>query len=150
MLTGRGPVAWQLYLPEIWAEDDARRQKAGTPKDIGFATEPQIALQQLSALPCAYWWVRCAASCLPLIGSMSREHDGIALCFQGNPHRARRLPVIAGGSCSTVNPGATQTHSFTAWPGIDSPVELLRDAAAPVYRCACCCEQAQCPLPADL
>ena len=46
MLTGRGPVAWQLHLPEIWAEDDARRQKAGTPKDIGFATEPQIVLQQ--------------------------------------------------------------------------------------------------------
>ena len=43
-------MAWQLHLPEIWAEDDARRQKAGIPKDTGFATEPQIALQQLSAL----------------------------------------------------------------------------------------------------
>ena len=47
---GSLPVAWQLHLPEIWAEDDARRQKAGIPKDVGFATEPQIALQQLSAL----------------------------------------------------------------------------------------------------
>ena len=35
---GSLPVAWQLHSPEIWAEDDARRQKAGTPKDIGFAT----------------------------------------------------------------------------------------------------------------
>jgi SRSO17 transposase len=44
------PVAWQLYLPKIWAEDDARRQKSGIPEDIGFATKPQIALQQLRAL----------------------------------------------------------------------------------------------------
>ena len=61
------------------------------------------------------------------------------------PHRTRRLPVIASGSCSTVNPGATQTHSFTAWSGIDGPVELLRDA--PVYRCACCCERSAQPRP---
>ena len=37
-------------MPKIWAEDDARRQKAGVPEDIGFATKPQIALQQLQAL----------------------------------------------------------------------------------------------------
>jgi len=44
------PVAWQLYLLKIWAEDDARRQKSGIPEDIWFATKPQIALQQLRAL----------------------------------------------------------------------------------------------------
>jgi SRSO17 transposase len=43
-------VAWQLYLPHIWAEDDARRAKAGIPEDIEFATKPQIALQQLQGL----------------------------------------------------------------------------------------------------
>jgi len=43
-------VAWQLYLPHIWAEDNARRDKAGIPEDIEFATKPQIALQQLRAL----------------------------------------------------------------------------------------------------
>lgn len=47
---GSLPVAWQLYLPKIWAEDDARRQKSGIPEDIGFATKPQIALQQLRTL----------------------------------------------------------------------------------------------------
>ena len=49
---GSLPVAWQLYLPRTWAEDDARRQKAGIPEDIGFATKPQIALQQLRTLLC--------------------------------------------------------------------------------------------------
>jgi len=47
---GSLPVAWQLYLPRIWAEDKARRLKAGVPDDIAFATKPQIALQQLRDL----------------------------------------------------------------------------------------------------
>src|SRR6195256_5018802 len=28
------PVAYQLYLPKVWAEDMARRDKAGVPSDI--------------------------------------------------------------------------------------------------------------------
>ena len=47
---GSLPVAWQLYLPHVWAEDDARRAKAGIPRDIEFATKPQIALQQIREL----------------------------------------------------------------------------------------------------
>ena len=43
------PIAYQLYLPEAWAEDDARRRKAGVPDDIAFRTKPQIALAQLRA-----------------------------------------------------------------------------------------------------
>jgi SRSO17 transposase len=43
------PVAYQLYLPEAWAEDDARRRKAGVPDDIVFQTKPEIALTQLRA-----------------------------------------------------------------------------------------------------
>ena len=41
------PVAWQLYLPEEWAEDQALREKAGIPADIIFATKPKIALKQI-------------------------------------------------------------------------------------------------------
>ena len=41
------PVAYRLYLPKIWAEDMARRDKAGVPADIGFATKPEIALEQI-------------------------------------------------------------------------------------------------------
>jgi len=47
---GSLPVAWQLYLPAVWAQDKARRAKAGVPQDIGFATKPQIALQQIGDL----------------------------------------------------------------------------------------------------
>ena len=41
------PVAYRLYLPKEWAEDGARRDKAGVPLEIGFKTKPEIALEQL-------------------------------------------------------------------------------------------------------
>jgi SRSO17 transposase len=41
------PVAWRLYLPEDWAEDEKRREKTGVPKEISFQTKPQIALEQI-------------------------------------------------------------------------------------------------------
>ena len=44
------PMAYQLYLPKVWAEDKARRRKAGVPNGIGFATKTEIALAQLERL----------------------------------------------------------------------------------------------------
>jgi SRSO17 transposase len=41
------PVAYQLYLPQDWAEDRERRRKAHVPEEIEFATKPEIALEQL-------------------------------------------------------------------------------------------------------
>jgi SRSO17 transposase len=41
------PVAYRLYLPKDWAEDDVRREKAGVPADISFKTKPEIALEQI-------------------------------------------------------------------------------------------------------
>jgi SRSO17 transposase len=39
------PVGYRLYLPKEWAEDGARRERAGVPGDIGFKSKPQIALE---------------------------------------------------------------------------------------------------------
>ena len=41
------PVAYRLYLPKEWSEDAARRKKAGVPRDLGFKTKPEIALEQI-------------------------------------------------------------------------------------------------------
>ena len=43
------PVAYRLYLPQEWADDPARRQKAGVPEAITFQTKPEIALDQIRA-----------------------------------------------------------------------------------------------------
>ena len=41
------PVAYQLYLPQEWIKDRARRKKAGVPKGTKFKTKPEIALEQI-------------------------------------------------------------------------------------------------------
>ena len=40
-------MAYRLYLPKDWAEDNERRCKAGIPEEIGFKTKPEIALEQI-------------------------------------------------------------------------------------------------------
>src|SRR4029434_660345 len=41
------PIAYRLYLPEVWASDQKRRTAAGVPEDAEFQTKPHIALSQI-------------------------------------------------------------------------------------------------------
>ncbi len=58
------PVATRLYLPEDWAQDAARREKARGPKEITVPTQPAIALDlldQANALGVRWRCVTCGA-----------------------------------------------------------------------------------------
>ncbi|MCW5982744.1 MAG: IS701 family transposase [Bryobacteraceae bacterium] len=41
------PIAWRLYLPESWANDQDRRKETGIPDEVHFQTKPAIALAQI-------------------------------------------------------------------------------------------------------
>src|SRR5689334_16659570 len=41
------PVAYRLYLPEVWANDSERREKAGVPSEVPFRTKPEIDIEQI-------------------------------------------------------------------------------------------------------
>lgn len=45
---GRAFLDRELYLPEEWATDQARRVEAGVPPDVGFATKGQLAQAMLT------------------------------------------------------------------------------------------------------
>src|SRR5260370_11366224 len=38
-----------MYLPREWTDDEARCRKVGVPSEVGFATKPQLAWQQIEA-----------------------------------------------------------------------------------------------------
>jgi len=41
------PIAWRLYLPDVWCQDSERCKLAGVPEEIEFQTKPEIALGQI-------------------------------------------------------------------------------------------------------
>ncbi|MBL7590050.1 transposase, partial [Escherichia coli] len=56
---GQALIDRRLFLPEAWAADQARRDKAGVPEAVEFATKPTIARALIAAaldagLPCAF------------------------------------------------------------------------------------------------
>jgi SRSO17 transposase len=47
------PIAYRLYLPKEWADDERRREKAEVPEEVEFQTKPEIALDQIRATAAA-------------------------------------------------------------------------------------------------
>src|SRR5450755_263967 len=41
------PIAYRLYLPQVWIDDTEKRKTCGVPDDLAFATKQQIAVNQI-------------------------------------------------------------------------------------------------------
>jgi SRSO17 transposase len=95
------PVAFELYLPEDWCNDQKRRQRAGVPATLAFRTKPQIALAQLD-------WAQREGLPLGVInadaayGNQTAYRAGLT---------ARRLRYVVGIQATT-----------TVWPVGQSPL----------------------------
>jgi len=59
--SGQAWVDFDVYMPQRWAGDQARRRAAGIPDDLAFATKPELAMRQLERLIAAGLLVRWVA-----------------------------------------------------------------------------------------
>jgi SRSO17 transposase len=119
------PIAWRLYLPEVWTQDKRRRKATGIPPEIRFQTKPEIALQQIRTaldreIPMAPVLADAA------YGNDTRFRDGIT---------ELGLLYVMGiqSSVSVWKPGQAPLPK-RKWKGIGRPTKLLRrdDKHAPV------------------
>ena len=111
------PIAWRLYLPEVWVQDKKRRQATGVPQEIRFQTKPEIALQQIRTaldreIPVAPVLADAA------YGNDTGFRDGL---------RELDLPYVVGiqSSVSVWKPGQAPLPK-RKWKGNGRPPKLLR------------------------
>jgi SRSO17 transposase len=111
------PVAWRLYLPEIWAKDKQRRKKAGIPSDIGFETKPQIALKQIQKA------VEDGIPAAPVLADAAYGNDSH---FRTTITELGLTYIVGVQSSTTVwRPGEAPLEK-KPWKGKGRPTTLLR------------------------
>jgi SRSO17 transposase len=111
------PIAYRLYLPEPWANDPIRRDKAGVPDTVGFATKPQIALGQIRAA---------LAAGIPPAAVLTDAGYGVDTGFRDGV-TGLGLPYVVGIQSSTsVWPTGTAPLPPRRWRGQGRPPSLIR------------------------
>jgi SRSO17 transposase len=111
------PMAYQLYLPEEWAEDEPRRRKTGVPAKLKFQTKPEIALEQLRKM------VAAKVPTAPVLADAAYGNDA---GFRAGLEQLR-LPFVLGvQSSTTVWPPGTSPLPAKSWRGKGRPTSLLR------------------------
>jgi len=111
------PIAWRLYLPQEWADDQARRKQAGIPEEIELETKPAIALQQIRAA---------VEQGVPRAPVLADAAYGTDTQFREAISKLG-LPYVVGimSSVSVWKPGEAPL-SKPKWKGIGRPSKLLR------------------------
>ena len=111
------PIAWRLYLPQEWADDQARRRQAGVPEEIQFETKPTIALQQIRAA---------VEQDVPRAPVLADAAYGTDTQFREAMSKLG-LPYVVGimSSLSVWKPGEAPL-SKPKWKGMGRPTKLLQ------------------------
>src|ERR1017187_3223335 len=111
------PIAWRLYLPEIWAKDRKRRKQTGIPEEISFATKPAIALQQIRKA------VEAQVTPAPVLADAAYGNDN---GFREGLTELRLAYVVGVQRTTTVwRPGEAPLPA-KRWKGLGRPPKLLR------------------------
>jgi SRSO17 transposase len=111
------PIAWRLYLPEVWTEDKKRRKATGIPDDMVFQTKPQIALQQIRAA------VDRQISSAPVLADAAYGNDSK---FREGLRDLGLLYVVGVQSSTSVWKPGQGPLAKGKWQGIGRPTSLLR------------------------
>jgi SRSO17 transposase len=111
------PIAWRLYLPEVWSEDKQRREAAGVPPEIKFQTKPEIALEQIRAA------VERGLPKAPVLGDAGYGND---TKFRDGVTDIDLLYVLGIQSSVTVWPSGQGPLPKKKWKGVGRPPTLLR------------------------
>ena len=110
-------MAWRLYLPESWAQDPERREQAGVPEEIRFATKPAIALQQIRGA------VEEGIPTAPVLGDAGYGND---TQFREGVTGLSLLYVLGVSSSTTVWKPGEGPLPKKAWSGRGQPPKRLR------------------------
>jgi SRSO17 transposase len=111
------PIAYRLYLPEIWADDPERRRKAGVPDEVVFQTKPQLALAQIRAA--------LAQGVAPGV-VLADAGYGADMDFQAGLQELGLLYVVGILPQATVWPPGTGPLPAKPWSGRGRPPTRLR------------------------
>jgi SRSO17 transposase len=111
------PIAWRLYLPQVWTEDKKRRKATGIPEEICFQTKPEIALQQIRTA------VDREIAAAPVLADAAYGND---TKFRAGITELGLLYVVGvQSSVSVWQPGHAPLPK-RKWKGIGRPTKLLR------------------------
>jgi SRSO17 transposase len=111
------PIAYRLYLPEVWASDPARRAKAGVPEEAAFRTKPQIALAQIR---------RAVEQGVPAGVVLADAGYGIDTDFRTGLTALDLRYVVGVQSSTSLWPPGTGPLPPKAWSGRGRPPKLVR------------------------
>jgi SRSO17 transposase len=92
----------RLYLPQEWAQDKARRQKGGVPREIRFQTRQELALQMLGA----------NGPCLPHAWIAGDDEMGRSSRFRGDLRDLGEQYLLAVPSNSNIRDLASAPPAY--------------------------------------